>query len=668
MNRKGKDRPMRKKTILNVLIILLILFTKTLDVSAGEYKLSVFNFVTMDLESSGLGTSVANSLISSLKTDASISILDRKDLETFLNLNDLQQNDQLENVVNIGSRLGLDYIVVGSVAKRGSSITVKCSLIQIDKKKEAYRTSVRAFGEAALTSEITKLGSSLIAVLTKNDPSKTGGVASDTEAKAALTTPPSFQKFPGNKKIILRWQSVPGSAASGYEVYRALNANGPFAMLGQTDRTEYQDQNVESRIDYYYRVRSYDKANRFSEFTPVLSARTDYAPNPPIILKTEGRSKSLLIVWVPSPMKSDDPSRLAGYKVYRSEEEYGSYQEVNKLSLSEVAGNDEGKISYRATALPDGQTYFYRVSSFNEKGVESELCNPIKGTTLPKIASVHVTNHLIREVMLNWTGVQSPFAVAYNIYRSLKKEDGFVRITKMKATEDARCGYSDLQDLLDYTKYYYFITIEDDLGVETSPSPVAEAVTRDIPPQPQNFAVLSGLVKKVELTWDAAKQEEVLGYNLYWSLNKDGQYQLLKKISGRENNRYTDESRGFEPLEDGRTYYYMLTAYNKVDAQSKQATAVATTKAKPKRPENVQGKYESGKVILSWLPSHETDISHYVVYEKTFTGMGKIAQVQKAEYSDPSVNPGKSKIYAVTAVNRSGLESEFSMEINVFVK
>jgi uncharacterized protein len=95
---------------------------------------------------------------------------------------------------------------------------------------------------------------------------------------------------------------------------------------------------------------------------------------------------------------------------------------------------------------------------------------------------------------------------------------------------------------------------------------------------------------------------------------------------------------------------------------------LATTKAKPKRPENVQGKYESGKVILSWLPSHETDISHYVVYEKTFTGMGKIAQVQKAEYSDPSVNPGKSKIYAVTAVNRSGLESEFSMEINVFVK
>jgi len=664
----GGNLQMLKKKILNALIAILVLLVQAGGAFASEYKLSVFNFVTMDLESSGLGTSVANTLISVLKTDSPVSILDRKDLETFLNLNDLQQNDQLDNVVNIGSRLGLDYIVVGSVAKRGSSITVKCSLIQIDKKKEAYRTSVRAFGEAALTSEITKLGSSLIAVLKKNDPARTGGATSDVEPKAVLISPHHFQKYPGNRKIILRWQIAQGSSVTGYEVYRALNANGPFAMLGQTDKTEYHDLDVESRIDYYYKVRAYDKSSRFSDFTSVISARTDFAPNPPIILKTEGRSKSLLIVWVPSPIKSEDPSRLAGYKVYRSEEEHGSYQEVSKLSLNELSSNDEGKILYRATALPDGQAFFYRISAFNEKGIESELCNPIKGVTLPKIASVHVTNHLIREVILNWTGVQSPFAAAYNIYRSMKNNDGFVRIARIKTTEDPRCQYSDVQDLLDHVKYYYFVTIEDDLGVETGPSPVAEAITRDIPPQPQIFSASSGLVKKVELTWEAAKHEEVLGYYLYWSLSKEGQYQLLKKISGRENGRYLDDSRGFDPLEDGRTYYYMLTAYNKVDAQSKQATALATTKAKPKRPENVQGKYESGKVILSWLPSHETDISHYVVYEKTFTGMGKIAQVQKAEYSDPSVNPGKSKIYAVTAVNRSGLESEFSMEINVFVK
>jgi len=56
--------------------------------------------------------------------------------------------------------------------------------------------------------------------------------------------------------------------------------------------------------------------------------------------------------------------------------------------------------------------------------------------------------------------------------------------------------------------------------VETSPSPVGVALTREYPPQPENFAARSGLVKKVEITWQAAKQEEVEGYNIYWALEK----------------------------------------------------------------------------------------------------------------------------------------------------
>jgi uncharacterized protein len=655
---------MLKKTILGAVLILLVFFTETGMVDAGEYKLSVFNFGTLNIEASGLGTSVTNTLISTLKTEPSISILDRKDLETFLNLNDLQQNDQLDNVVNIGSRLGLDFIVVGSVSKRGSSIVVNCSLIQIDRRKEVYSTRVRALGESALAAEVGKLGALLISVLTKDNPA--GGAASDAEGASTVKSPVNFQKFPGNKKITLRWQIIPGFAAAGYEVYRGLDQNGPFAMLGQTDKTEYQDQNVEINTEYYYKVRAYDKLSRFSDFTSVLSARTDFAPNPPIIMKTEGRSKNILIVWAPHPLKSQDTSRLTGYKIYRSENENGSYQEVNKLSLSDLTGNEDGKIYYRATALPDGQTFFYRLAAFNEKGIESELCQPVKGTTIPAIASVKSVSHLIREVRLSWAAIASPFAVAYNVYRSSKSDGGFVKIKRIKASETLTLyDYSDVEGLGDNLQYYYFITVEDDLGGETSPSKTVMAVTRDVPPQPEKFTARSDMVKKVELTWQAVEQEEVEGYNIYWSLIKDGRYQLLKKISGRENCRYLDESRGFEPLEDGRTYFYMLTAYNKVDAQSKQATANATTKSKPKRPENVQGKYEAGKAILSWLPNQETDISHYIVYEKTFTGMGKIAQVPSAGYSDSSIASGKNKIYMVSAVNRSGLESEVSAEITV---
>jgi uncharacterized protein len=755
----NRRRNMHKKTILGAILLFLITLVETGIVNAGDYKVSVFNFGTMNIESSGLGTSVTNALISTLKTNPSISILDRKDLETFLSLNDLQQNDQLDNVVNIGSRLGLDFIVVGSVVKRGSAINVKCNLIQIDKKKEVYSARVSAFSESALSAEVGKLGSLLIAVLTKNSPEGAGGSASNAEGKTTINCPVNFQKIPGNRKITLRWQSIPGFAAAGYEVYRGLNQNGPFAMLGQTDKTEYQDQNVENNIEYYYKIRAYDKLSRSGDFTPVLSACTDFAPNPPIILKTEGRSKSILIVWVNSPSKSQDTSGLAGYKIYRASDEGGPYQEVNKLSLKDLTGNNDGKMYYRAQALPDGHTYFYCLAAFNEKGIESELCHPVKGTTFPGIASVNVVNDLIREVKLNWTGIPSPFVAAYNIYRSLKSDGGFVKIKKINVSESSnQYEYSDVEGLGDKIKYYYQVSAEDDLGIETSPSPVAVAFTRDIPPQPEQFIARSGRVKKVELTWQAAPQNEVEGYMIYGSLEKDGQYQLLKKISGRENSGYVDDSRGFEQLGDGKTYYYRLTAYNKVAAESKPAAAFAATKPRPKKPAglkgtsakvkegplewqanpekdislyaiyradggsdnfssigqanaarytdsnlkdgatyryriqakdndgllsdfsdvisvttkpkpeppgNLKGSYEAGKATLSWSPNKESDISHYVVYEKTFLSTEKIAQVKSADYSDNSIAKGKSKKYVISAVDQNGLESEVSAEITV---
>jgi uncharacterized protein len=751
---------MLKKAILGTILLFLIIFTDAGTIHASEHKLSVFNFGTVNFEASGLGTSVTNALIGTLKTDPSISIIDRKDLETFLNLNDLQQNDQLDNVVNIGSRLGLDFIVVGSVAKRGSAINIKCSLIQIDKKKEVYTTRVTASGESTLTAEVGKLGASLIAVLNKTSSAEQGPSGSGGEA--TTSSPVNCQGIPGNKKITIRWQTIPGFAAAGYEVYRALNQNGPFAMLGQTDKTEYYDQNVENNISYYYKVRAYDKLSRLSGFTPVVSARTDFAPNAPIILKTEGRSKSILIVWAPNPSKSQDTSRLAGYKIYRADSEDGPYLEANKMLQNDVADSGDGKIHYRATGLPDGHTYFYRLAAFNEKGIESELCYPVKGTTFPVITVINTVSDLIREVKLRWTGIQSPFLVAYNIYRSAKSDGGFVKIKKINASDAGnQYEYADLEGLGDKTTYHYYITAEDDLGVETSPSPVKIAVTRDIPPQPEKFMARSALVKKVDLTWQAAKQEEVEGYLIYWSMEKEGQYTLLKKISGRENSSLVDDSRGFEQLADGKTYYYRLSAYNKVNAESKPALAFATTKPrpqkpsglkgtsskvkevplewqanpekdinlyyiyrstsdsdsfssigeaktsahtdknlkdgvtyryriqakdndgllsdqsdvisattkpKPKAPENLQGKYEAGKAELSWSPSKETDISHYIVYEKVFMGVEKIAETKTTNYSDGSIVKGKNKNYVVSAVDKDGLEGEASAELAVSAK
>jgi len=755
----------------NVLLLSLFLILFFFAYRAEASKVSVFNFATLNMESSGLGTEVTNLIANTLKDNASISLLDRKDLETFLSFNDLKQNDQIDNVTKIGSKLGLDFIIVGYVEKRGSNITANCKVIQIDTKQVVYNGRAAAMGEAALKTEITKLGLLIIKEINK--------VARDGDDQSLASCPPNLQKFPGTKKISLRWQEIPGFAAAGYAVFRALDKEGPFAMLGQSDTQEYADQNVDSGTIYYYKVRGFDKSGRPSQFTEVMSASTDFAPNPPIILKTEGRAKSIQIIWVPSPIKSGDKSVLAGYKIYRSKNEEAAYKELTKLASSELKYSRDGKIYYQDKEVSDNETFYYKIIAFNEKGIESDFCHPIKGTSLSILASMTATSNLIREVKLSWSNNTSTFIAAFNIYRSAKADGDFVKIKQISSSggDGSTFTYSDEDDLGDKIKYFYRITIEDDWGAETSPSSIVSAITRDIPPQNQKLKARGGLAKKVELTWIAATQEEIEGYNIYCSPEKDGKYALIKKIPGRENISYVDNYRGFEnfgealggkiagtvgaTLDDNTTYYYRLTTYNKKSVESLPDVAFAktkpcpqkttgikgialkprkvpltwmantekdirayhiyrsleekddfvkvgtsektayvdtgledgvkysykiiaedqdgllsdnskiisvTTKPKPKPPASLKGSYKNGKAELLWAPNKGQDISHYIVYEKKYFSTEKIAESKSANYTDSAIEKGSEKKYVIKAVDRDGLESEFSAELAVSSK
>ena len=99
-----------------IFLFLIIVICPAFNASATipRIKVSVFNFTTVNLEASGYNTMVANMLMSNLGCESSLSILERKELEAFLSMNDLQQDDNLENVTHIGSRLGLSAVVVGS--------------------------------------------------------------------------------------------------------------------------------------------------------------------------------------------------------------------------------------------------------------------------------------------------------------------------------------------------------------------------------------------------------------------------------------------------------------------------------------------------------------------------------------------------------------------------
>lgn len=163
------------------------------------------------------------------------------------------------------------------------------------------------------------------------------------------------------------------------------------------------------------------------------------------------------------------------------------------------------------------------------------------------------------------------------------------------------------------------------------------------------------------LEWQTNPEKDI---SLYYVYRTTGESDNFSNVGQPNNSSHTDIN-----LKDGSTYRYRIQAKDNDGLLSDHSDIISvTTKPKPKPPENLKGRYEAGKADLSWSPNKETDIAHYIVYEKIFLGIEKIGQAKSADYSDSSIAKGKSKSYVVSAVDNNGLESEVSAEFTVLAK
>jgi uncharacterized protein len=669
----------RSIRVLCMLLLISIIACPSISFSAEppKVRIAVFNYGTLNIEASGYNTMVTNLLINNLACDLSLTLLDRKELEAFLSLNDLQQNDNVESVSNIGSRLGLNMIVVGSVGKKDTVIMVSSKVIQIEQKRVIFENQLRALGDAGLISEVRNLSTSIISAIS--------GYASKQKdwEKSAAQGPVNVQKRSGNKWVRLNWEDPPGKTASGYEVFRGTAEAGPFGKIAQVDSPEYLDQDVERGAFYYYKIRSFSEKGMKSDYSSTISAGTALTPNPPVILKTDARVKSIELTWSSSPVASEDTLKLKGYKLYRSKVQQGPYREVANLARTDLgsgadsaAADKQPRVTYLDKGLGDGEECFYRLTAYNEKNMESDFSSSVKGAAIPAIGGVSAQGDMIREIRLLWSPIDSPVIKGYSIYRSTAENGDFARIKRIEISETKGgkiVDYADKDRLGDKTRYFYRVTATDAQDTETSPSATVSAVTKGKPPMPQGLKAQSGLVKKVELTWTASPYDEVEGYNLYWSKEKVGKYLPLKRIDGRTITSYTHGGGNFDKLADSGTYYYAIAAFNKVDVESELSETIsATTKPRPSHPTGLKGEaLKAKKVPLTWISNPEKDIAVYQIYRSAGPedGFSRIARVEgKTGYEDKELKDGHTYKYKIRAEDKDELLSDFSETISVSTK
>lgn len=662
---------------LYLLLILLLYPSLSAASSTAVHKLAVFNFGVLNLEAAPYGTSVASMLMLEFEKEPRLVILDRKTLESFLSLNDLQQRDDLANILHIGSRLGLDFIVSGNTEKRGLNILVNCRVTSIAKGESIFSTQLRIPGDPHLEREVKRLSRMITQTI-----SDYAVQPAPVVVKTLPAAPVNIRIRPGSKRLYLSWENPSRApAVAGYELFRGTNSGGPFARIGASDRPEYTDQDLEKETTYFYRIRSFDDKGQQSPWSNIAAAKTALTPNPPIIHRAVSQIKAVSLVWSPSAIPSGDPAKLKGYKLYRAKHADGPYQEISTILGRDLGlGMDVGgtldkilQVSFVDRGLTDGEEYFYRLTAYNEFNLESDFSVPVKASPIRPVGGLTAQSGLIREVSLSWDHIDSPVIKGYFLYRSLTEKGGFTKLKKIDSpAAKQRLSYSDRDGMTDNTTYFYQLTAFDEAGMETSPSEIVTARTRGKPPTPQGFQGRSGLVKRIELTWQPSTETDVEGYMLYYSRTREGKYQLLKKIEGRASGAFSHGS-AFDRLEDGVEYFYIITSFNRVGVESDASTPLlARTKPRPTKPASLQSQpFKVKEAPLQWQENPEKDVVYYRIFrsEAREEGFSQIARVLGVtSYVDKNLKDGTTYIYRIQAEDKDELLSDFSDLVRVQTK
>ena len=479
----------------------------------GRIRIAVFTFNILNLDAAGYDATISNLFMTLLDQHQIFEVMSRKDLEDSLRRGGLQQSEEISVVQTVGIRLGLDGVVIGNVKKAGSLIEFEVKFVEISQGHKLLHRTEQVFGFTALRQKVEEISRDIVQIAEEYQPST--ATVQKKEIPIYPAQPEGLQAHGGSQKVVLAWHPNKESNLVGYKVFRGITPMGPFSKVASVSKNTFTDAHLENNRTYYYKVQAFNEEGKESPTSTVIAAETAPSPFIPIILDATPLIARIRIRWTTNPRKGDEGTEVRGFKIYRAVESEGEYMLVGSIS---VDSEDQSQLrlkqfEYEDSGLADGGKYYYRLTAFNDREIESNFSSTLEASTTSRPAGLQAAGDLIREIHLQWQPTPFSEVKGYRLYRDTSPEGTFERIAELEGPK--KDSYVDEQDLGDDTTYYYRMTIYDNEGSETGLSEIASTTTRGKPPTPEGLTAQSSLIKEVKLSWEISPEKEVGGYYIF---------------------------------------------------------------------------------------------------------------------------------------------------------
>lgn len=616
-------------------------------------RIAFLLFVPQNIEATSLMETIPSLLTSAVNRIGSFEIVERRSVDKEILLKGYRIHTlKPEELFNVGSALGLDFTVYGDVKKARGIVTASIKVLDIKTQKPCLEHTITT-SEGMLTDELNKVSTVIV-----NQALKCFfHVEAPKKEEIYLELPYDLRATVEDKKIRLEWKYKSMQDVSGFKVYRGVEKEGTYLLIGIVPELTFVDQTPPPDKPIFYKVTAVYKTGVESKSSIIVEARVAIGPPPPIFLNISPDIKSAHLQWRAYP-----GGKVAGFKIHRKGMGEEVFKEITSVSSDVVAYTDKG--------LDDNTSYQYALSSFDSMGASGSLSAILQTTTLKSPIGFNAEGGKIRRISLSWDVHSSDVVKGYRIYRSVDKTSEYKPIANI--TGRMPNNYLDKKDLDDSTTYWYRITAYNKEEIETDMSVAVSATTRGKPPVPQGFTAKDREPRKVSLKWDAIKSpdDEISGYIILRSTDESMGYKKITEIHNPEENSFIDKD---PPLKDNTTYYYKIASYNSVGVSSYLSSPISsTTKALPGVPQGLSAKSgEVKQITLAWMPNLEKDIKTYNIYravseEKDFKHIASVKG--KTDYIDSGLKDGTKYIYMIEAVDEDALISERSPSVTAMTK